>query len=63
MLDVDVKDFFFKNFFLSPSSITKEPDSMSLSVALTVGRSAAEAAPIDKISSKNNLEYEIKSYM
>jgi len=43
-LGVDVRTFLFTDFFFSPSSITKEPASISLSVALTVGSVAS--API-----------------
>lgn len=49
VLIVDVRTFLFKGFFFSPSSIIKEPVSMSLSVALAVGNSVA-SAPSDKLS-------------
>jgi hypothetical protein len=48
-LDVDEKGFLFKGFFFSPSSITKEPDSMSLSTVLAVGSSVV-SVPLDKTS-------------
>lgn len=54
VLEADVRGFLFKDFFLSPSSIIKEPDSMSLSAALAVGNSVP-ADPLGKVSSATSL--------
>lgn len=48
VLEADVRTFLFKDFFFSPSSIIREPDSISLSAALALGN--CTASPVDKAS-------------